>query len=117
MKELKSLRIQRFPLTKGSRMSVLPGLESRESKRWDLFLNLEKPVLEKLVQLPPRSQWGQSCPDPGQLQFQVLVLLLLGVLQNYSYFLAEGYLQEENDLGKPFARTLEAPFFREDGVC
>ena len=59
----------RFPLTIGSRMPVLPGLKSHKSKRWDLSLNLEKQVLENLVQLPPRSQWGQSCPDLRQLQF------------------------------------------------
>ena len=98
-------------------MPVLPGLKSHESKSWDLSLNLEKQVLEKLLQLPPRIQWGQSFPDPGQLQIQVLVLLLLGVLQKYFCFLAVEYLQEENDLGKPFAGTLEAPFFGEDGVC
>ena len=44
------------------------------------------------------------------------MLLLLGVLQNYFCFLAMEYLQEENDLGKPFAETLEAPFVGEDVV-
>ena len=99
-----------------SRMPGLRGLKSRESKHWDLSLNLEKRVLEELDQLPPRSQWGQRCPDPGQLQIQVLGLLLLGVLQNYFCFPAVEYFQEGNDLGEPFAGTLEAPFFWEDDV-
>ena len=91
-------------------MPVLLELESRESKHWDIFLNLEKTVLEKLVQLPPRSQWGQSCPDPGQLQLQVLVLHLLEELQNYFCFPAVKPLQEN------FAEKLEAPFAWEDVV-
>ena len=72
-------------------------------------MNLEKPVLEKLVQLLLRSQWGQSCPDPGQLQLQVLVLHLLEVLQNYFCFPAVEPLQED------FAETLKGPFSGEDG--
>ena len=70
----------------GSRMPGLRGLKSRESKRWDLSLNLEKQFLEKLVQLPLRSQGDQGFPAPGHLQLQILVLCLPEELQNYFVF-------------------------------
>ena len=73
--------------------------------------------MEQLVQLPPRSQGDQGCPASGHPQLQMLVLHLLGELQNYFCFSAMEYLQEENDLEeKPFAEMLEAPFAGEDGV-
>ena len=68
-------------------------------------------------QLAPWSQRDHGCPVPRQLQLQVLVLHLPGELQNYFFFLAVEYLQENNDLEeKPYAEMLEAPFNREDGV-
>ena len=73
--------------------------------------------MEKLVQLPPRSQGDHECPAPGHLQLQVLVLHLPGEIQNYFCFLVVDYLQEENDLQeKACADTLGAPFTEEDGI-
>ena len=73
--------------------------------------------MEKLVQLPPRSQGDQGCPASGHPQLHILVLHLPGELQNYFCFSALEYLQEENDLEeKPCVETLEAPFVGEDNV-